>query len=252
MTKNQSQQWPLPFVIAHRGASKLAPENTIAALKAAKQAGSEWVECDIQLTKDNQPVIFHDTKLNRTTNGRGKLSDFTLSALQKLDAGSWFSAEFAGEKVPTLQAWLQCALTLKLKLNLELKCETKKESILLAESVIDHLQKYWPAHSNSIFISSSNQFALMQIQERANTLLLGLISEKIFSEKMAANLFQSNIISLHQPFKILNADYVAMLHEQSLHVLAYTVNDLSVLEKLKAIGVDGVFSDNQAFYSQKN
>lgn len=248
MRKNKSNQWPLSFVIAHRGASKLAPENTIAALKAAKQANAEWVECDVQLTKDNQCVIFHDTKLNRTTSGRGNLSDITLSALQKLDAGSWFSSAFKDEKVPTLQTWLQCALTLKLKLNLELKCETKKESILLAESVIDHLQKYWPAHSNSIFISSSNQFALMQIQERANTLPLGFISEKIFSEKMAAQLFQSNIISLHQPFKILNADYVEMLHQQGLHVLAYTVNDLIVMEKLKVMGVDGIFSDCEKLF----
>lgn len=240
--------WPLSFAIAHRGASQLAPENTISALIAAKKNNAQWVECDIQLTKDNQPVIFHDTKLNRTTNARGNLSEITLSKLKLLDAGSWFSDAFQNERVPTLQEWLRCAADLKLGLNLEIKSTTKKESIVLAECVIDHLQKYWPAHSATIFMSSSNQFALMQVAERAKSIPLGLICEKNISEKMAVNLFQSNIISIHQPYKTLNENYIEMLHENGLHVLAYTVNELAVAHELKKIGVDGIFTDSIECY----
>ncbi|OGT33513.1 MAG: hypothetical protein A3C44_01290 [Gammaproteobacteria bacterium RIFCSPHIGHO2_02_FULL_39_13] len=242
------KSWPLPFTIAHRGASQLAPENTLAALKLAKQQGATWVESDIQLTQDRHPVIFHDTTLNRTTNGKGKLSDITLSKLSLLDAGSWFSVKFKNERVPTLQEWLRCAADLTVGLNLEVKCSTKKEAILLAECIIDHLQKYWLAHANTIFISSSSQFALMQISERANSLPLGLICEKKITEKEAVALLRSNIISIHQPYKILDEKYVALLHAAGLHVLAYTVNTSQGVEKLKSINVDGIFTDAVSCY----
>ncbi|EKD77736.1 MAG: hypothetical protein ACD_42C00203G0002 [uncultured bacterium] len=247
----QKNTWPLSFAIAHRGASQLAPENTIAALIAAKKNGAQWVECDIQLTKDNQPVIFHDATVARTTNGRGKLSEVSLSRLQSLDAGSWFSLEFINERVPTLQEWLRCAADLKLGLNLEIKSTTKKESIVLAECLIDHLQKYWPAHSTTLLISSSNQFALMQVAQRAKSLPLGLIFDKIITEKMAASLLSSNIISIHQPYKILHEKYVAMLHEAGLHVLAYTVNDADRAKELKEMDVDGIFTDDEKLFSMK-
>ncbi|OGT40994.1 MAG: hypothetical protein A3F13_09650 [Gammaproteobacteria bacterium RIFCSPHIGHO2_12_FULL_40_19] len=246
-----SKHWILPFAIAHRGASKIAPENTIIALKKAKENGASWVECDIQFTKDNQPVIFHDATLARTTSGRGFLSNTTLSRVQSLDAGGWFSSEFKNERVPTLQEWLQTAAQLKLALNLEIKSTTKKESITLAETVIDHLQKYWPAHSTTLFMSSSNQFALMQIAERAKSLPLGLIIEKNISEKEAAALLNANIISVHQPYKILNASYVGMLHEMGLRVLAYTVNDLTLAMQLKVMGVDGIFTDDERLFQLK-
>lgn len=239
------------FAIAHRGASQLAPENTLAALTAAKKAGATWVECDIQLTKDGVPVILHDTTLNRTTNGRGKLLDIALSKLKTLDAGSWFSKSFQDERVPTLPEWLKLALTLQLNLNLEIKSATKKESSVLADVVIDHLQKFWPAHSTSIFISSSNLFLLMQMAECANSLPLGLIHEKKISSTAVKQLIQSNIISVHQPFKIIDQQYVEMLHENGLRILAYTVNDLACAEKLKAMDVDGIFTDNADLYDLK-
>lgn len=241
--------WPLSFAIAHRGASQLAPENTISALKIAKKHGAAWVECDIQLTKDNHPVIFHDTQLNRTTNGHGALSEITFLTLQSLDAGSWFSPEFTHERIPTLQKWLQCAAHLKLKLNLEIKSTTKKKSILFVECVIDQLQKYWSAYSTSIFISSSNLLVLMKMAERVKSLPLGFISEKKFTEQEVIHLFNSNIISVHQPFKMLTEKYVKMLHGIGLRVLAYTVNDFSCAEKLKAMGIDGIFTDNENLFS---
>lgn len=240
--------WSLPFAIAHRGASQAAPENTIAALTAAKKAGAQWVECDIQLTKDHELVIFHDTTLARTTSGRGLLSEASFARIKSLDAGSWFSPEFKDERVPTLQEWLQVASQLKLGLNLEVKSNTKKESIMLAEKIIDHLQKYWPAHSTTLLISSSNYFALMQIRDRAKSLPLGLISEKLITEKEAAEFANANIVSIHQPFKILNQAYVERLHANDLRVLAYTVNDVACADQLKLMGVDGIFTDDVALF----
>lgn len=244
--------WPCSFAIAHRGASQLAPENTIAALKAAKKAGAQWVECDIQLTKDHALVIFHDTTLTRTTNARGLLSTMDLKKLQTLDAGSWFSAEFKDECVPTLQTWLQVASQLKLGLNLEIKSNTKKESILLAEKIIDHLQKYWPAHSTTLLISSSNYFALMQIAQRAKSLPLGYICEKQLSEKEVVALVNANIVSVHQPFQLFHPGYIDLLHAHHLRALAYTVNDPACAQDLKARGIDGIFTDNEALFPITN
>lgn len=235
--------WPLPFYIAHRGASMLAPENTIAALKKAKAEGAEAVEFDVQLTRDHAVIVFHDDTLLRTTNGHGRVSKATLEKLALLDAGSWFSDQYKNERIPTLQAWLETASQLQLALNLEIKCTTKKEAMILADLIIDHLKKYWPLHSNAMLISSSNYFALMQLNERS-TFSLGLITETILSEKDMRMLYRSRIASVHQPHDMLTSEYVDTLHSNELRVLAYTVNELSRADELKRMGVDGIFSDN--------
>jgi glycerophosphoryl diester phosphodiesterase len=238
------KKWTLPFIIAHRGAPQLAPENTIASLQTAAKLGASWVECDVQLTKDGKPVILHDTTLSRTTSGSGSLSDTTFSKVQTLDAGSWFSPEFKDERVPTLQQWLQTTDKLKLGLILEIKSATKKESIALAECVIDHLQKYWPPHSTNLMISSSNPFVLKQVAERAKSIPLGFITKEKITEKKAEELLQANITSVHQYHKTLEKPYIEMLHEMGLRVLAYTVNDAVRAQELRSMGVDGIFTDD--------
>ena len=232
--------WSLPFVIAHRGAPLLATENTLDALMKAKEQGASAVECDIQLTRDQMPVILHDATLDRTTCLSGLLSKISLKKLKALEAG-----------VPTLQEWLQTAAQLKLKLNLEIKARTKKQSELLAGIVLDHIKKYWPDNLSTPFISSSNLYCLSQIAKRNKKLLTGLIIEKKISDKTCDELLKKNIISLHQPYRLLNAKYIAKLHAKGLRVLAYTVNDLKCLKKLIAMKIDGVFTDDHTLYGAK-
>src|SRR5690554_2395339 len=95
----------LPRIIGHRGAAALAPENTLAAIRAADAAGVTWVEIDVRLAADGLAVI-HDALLDRTTNGTGPVSEASLSAIASLDAGAWFGTAFAGERVPTLEVAL--------------------------------------------------------------------------------------------------------------------------------------------------
>src|ERR1700733_4706071 len=95
-----------PKVLAHRGISHLAPENTIAAFEKAKDLGCHWLEFDVMLSKDEHPVIFHDETLNRTTNAKGHLAGKTWHQLQALDAGAWFSKTYQGETIPSLEAVL--------------------------------------------------------------------------------------------------------------------------------------------------
>lgn len=92
----------VPLIVAHRGMPKAAPENTIEGFRLAHAAGADAIELDVRLTKDKKVVVIHDPTVNRTTNGRGSVRAMTLAELQRLDAGSWFSAKFAGAKVPTL------------------------------------------------------------------------------------------------------------------------------------------------------
>src|SRR5690554_5799160 len=138
---------PLPtssfLVIAHRGASAFYPENTMFAFKAAHEMGAAMIELDITLSKDGIPVIIHDEKLNRTTNGKGKVSDFTLEELKKLDAGSWFHPKFSEEKIPTLEEVLEFAQN-RIALNIEIKPEavslSPKEGV--EEKSLELVKKY--------------------------------------------------------------------------------------------------------------
>ncbi len=94
-------------IVAHRGANKVAPENTLSAFKKALAFGADMIEIDVHLTKDHQLIVIHDEELNRTTNGTGNVSDYTLAELRKFDTGSWFSKEFKGEQLPTLSETLE-------------------------------------------------------------------------------------------------------------------------------------------------
>ena len=110
-----------PLNIAHRGASTIAPENTIAAFRKALEVGAGGLEFDVHFSKDGVPVIIHDEKLERTTNCHGLVQDLNLAELQALDAGSWFSTEFAGVSIPTLDQVLDEYHSSDLVLNIELK-----------------------------------------------------------------------------------------------------------------------------------
>ncbi|MCX7124559.1 MAG: glycerophosphodiester phosphodiesterase, partial [Gammaproteobacteria bacterium] len=107
---------------------------------------------------------------------------------------------------------------------------------------------FFNAATGSILISSSNLFALTQVAERAKSLPLGFISEKSQTEKNARDLLNANIVSVHQPYQLLNQEYIDMLHASDLRVLTYTVNDLHRFEELKAMDVDGVFTDNHQLF----
>ncbi|MCB2182514.1 MAG: hypothetical protein KQH63_10840 [Desulfobulbaceae bacterium] len=125
------------LVVAHRGASGTAPENTISAMKKALACGVAMIEIDVRLTKDATIIVFHDSTLDRTTNGTGKVRDFSFQELSRLDAGSWFSEKFAGEKIPLLSDILSL-LRGKACVNIEIKPPAKDEDF---QKRIDHIAK---------------------------------------------------------------------------------------------------------------
>src|SRR3990167_7450135 len=111
----------LPPVIAHRGASAYAPENTLAAFRKAHDLGIQWIEFDVMLSADHVPIIFHDNLLDRTTNGRGEVGDFSFKALHELDAGAWFNPKFSGEHIPSLQDTVAFLRQTGMAANIEIK-----------------------------------------------------------------------------------------------------------------------------------
>ena len=118
----------LPRVIGHRGAAACAPENTLAGFRKAKALGCRWVEFDVRLTADGRPVLLHDNRLERTTDGRGRVSALSLAAVRRHDAGRWFHSSFAGERVPTLEQALMLLAELGLGANVELKAARGNEA----------------------------------------------------------------------------------------------------------------------------
>ena len=139
-------------VIGHRGCAAHAPENTLAGLRAAAAQGVAWVEIDVVLLGDGTPIILHDARVDRTTDGRGALKDLDWPRVARLDAGAWFSPEFSGERVPRLDQALDAVRSLGLGLDLELKTHGD-EGVRLVEAVVPVLRAADLAHAK--FMASS-------------------------------------------------------------------------------------------------
>src|SRR3990167_1387525 len=229
----------LSFGIAHRGAHTHAPENTLAALMAAKKAGAQWVECDVQLTRDQEAVIFHDTTLDRMTNGSGYVSQSVLSKIKSLRCQK--------EAIPTLLEWLHCCLKLNINLNLEMKAHTEKQAKVLANCVLHDLKKSrFPL--SKLLISSFYFGCLSAISKKDKNISLAFNTDKKIPDKTIRRLSEMRFFSVHQHYPLLNENEVDRLHQSGFRVLAYTVNDFATAKKLKSMGVDAIFTDNEKLY----
>ncbi|MCH9770618.1 MAG: glycerophosphodiester phosphodiesterase [Gammaproteobacteria bacterium] len=227
--------------IAHRGASAVAPENTLIALQKAAELGAKWVEFDVQLSGDQVPVIMHDYNLKRTTDREGFVNQISLEKLKTLDAGSWFDAKFAGEKVPTLIEYVKLIAELNMGMNIELKtpaCDAR----LAAECVAMILDQYWPDDLSKVLVSSGVKANLVAVKQVAPQLSMGLIQDH-WSWRLIANLKKLDCLSVHLNHRCLTEKRVKKLKQANFLVLAYTVNDLKRAEELFTWGVEAVFSD---------
>ncbi len=232
----------LPKLIAHRGASHYAPENTLAALNKAHELGAKWIEFDVMLTSRNEGIIFHDDTLDRTTNGRGKVSQTPYQAIATLDAGSWFSGEYAGEKVPTLEQWLRAAASLGLGINLEMK-GSRRDAKRLAKEVFTALARHWSPTLPAPLISSKSLACLGAVRQLAPKMMLGYISNR-WPHHWQKIVSQLNCVSLHIFYKRLTQLRVKQLKKAGLLVLAYTINDAADANALFEMGVDAIFTND--------
>jgi len=230
----------LPPIIGHRGAAARAPENTLAGFRAAKGLGCEWVEFDVRLTADGAPVVCHDDKLDRTTDGRGRISGLPLMALRQVDAGGWFNARFAGERIPTLDEVLALCRDLGLGANVEIKAERGRAAATAAAvaDCLDRLRDALPI----ILISSFLPDAIAASAEQVPQIPRGLLWRKLpRGWRQIAAKFDCATIHLGQAE--LTQAGAAQVRAAGYPLLVYTVNEPARARQLFGWGVTSVFSD---------
>lgn len=230
-----------PPVFAHRGANQYAPENTIAAFLKAQELGVRWVEFDVMLSKDQQVVVFHDDKLNRTSTGKGYVHALTYEDLRTLDAGSWFNRLFKEEKIPSFIEVIDFLKKHNMGANVEIKAFPGME-ILTVEKVLTIMEAEWSADMLPPLISSFSLLALQTVKKISNKFYLGLLLDKwIKNWKDNADLLQCASVHLNQ--KIATPARVSEIKSAGFQVYCYTVNDRMRAEELFDMGVDALFSD---------
>jgi glycerophosphoryl diester phosphodiesterase len=225
------------FVVwAHRGASGIAPENTLAAFRLAQFCGADGIELDVRPAADKVPVVMHDETLDRTTNAHGMLQRYAARDLQRIDAGSWFGPEFAGEPVPQLDGVLHWAGP-DLLLNVEIK------EFSAGMAVIDLLERY---PDRRVLVSSFDHALLAALRARAPLLPIGFLSEaRRWHEHLDAAI-ACRAESLHPRQDRVTAEQVEDCHVRGIKVYPWVVDGRERLLSLAAMGVDGVFTNYPA------
>lgn len=235
-------QWPVAKIIAHRGASSVAPENTLAALQKAFELGATWVEADVRLTLDNQPVIFHDADLSRCTNGRGPVRKTPYAVIAGLDAGSWFNPQYAGEKVPTLDQWLQAAARQGCGVILDLKGGWR-DAKQLADQVSVALSRHWRSDLPRPLISSDSPACLRAVAAHQLGWNLAYIMQKQ-KRGWVKVVEKLHCVAVHLDHEFLSERWLNQLKKHKLHIAAYTVNDPVRAQQLFDWGIESVFTDD--------
>lgn len=220
--------------IAHRGFSAYYPENTMLAFTKAKEEGfCHGIELDVQLTKDNIPVIIHDENLDRTTDGHGLIKDFTYKSLRTLDAGK-------GEKIPSLEEFLEFCKAEKLLINLELK-----NSIIdykdIEEKVLALIYKYNLA--SSTIISSFNHYSMVKIKKLDKNIKTGLLYDACIF-KAEEYCLKCSADALHPfYFSLFKDNVVENIHNNGILLNPYTVNSENNMKKLIDLKVNGIITN---------
>lgn len=233
--------WPFPAWIAHRGAGKLAPENTLAAFRRGAAHGFRAFECDVKLSADGVPFLLHDATLERTTDGQGTAGNLPWAALSQLDAGRWHSPENAGEPLPTLQAVASYILANGFRLNLEIKPTPGLEQAT-GEAVGLACTRLWPAAATPPLFSSFRPEALAGAMSSAPAIPRALLLDTLWDGwlPVAQKLGCVAVVTNH---RLMDAALMASLAGNGLRGLCYTVNDAAEAQRLLALGVAGVITD---------
>ena len=214
--------------VAHRGWSGKAPENTLAAFRQAMgEPAVRWVELDVHLSRDLVPVVIHDPTLKRTANGKGRVCDFTVRELSRLDAGSWFGSAFAGERIPTLDQVL--ALTTgRCRLNIEIKGEDTPPAQIVGQ-VLGALRRRQA--DNEVVVTSFRPSVLSEVRKQSATIRTGLIVEH--NPPDLIDTLQSLGCSLLSiGFRHLTERLLRQAAEAGIDVMAWTVNEAADLSRL--------------------
>ncbi|WP_243522216.1 glycerophosphodiester phosphodiesterase [Bacillus pseudomycoides] len=250
--KNQSSQ---VITIAHRGASAYTPEHTIPAYRLGQQLKGDYIEIDLQMTKDGHLIAMHDDTLNRTTNGSGLVKDHTLAEIKRLDAGSFFNRkypnlakeEFKDVKVPTLEEIIE---TFGHDARYYIEIKSPDDYPGMEEKLLDILSQYQLSDPSvakeRIIIQSFSKESLKKIHSLNSTIPL----VQLLTYKKAVGLtnteiedYKSYCIGLGMNYKRLDAEVIQQIHNQGLKVHPFTVNEEEDMKKMIEWGVNGMFTN---------
>jgi len=231
-------------VIAHRGASAYYPENTLPAFEAAIAMGADMVELDVQLSSDKEVVVFHDEKISRCTDGRGKLSDYTLTQLKKLDAGIRFDKKFKDTRIPTLAEVLDLCEN-RIAVNIEIKTEAVGRMFFggIEEKCL-HLVERCGMRERVVF-SSFDPRAVMHLKQIDNHVPVAVLFEKKhYGSRLPSDVVESvGADAFNCSASELNKKWLADLKANRIPVHVYTVDDATKMKKFIESGVNGIFTN---------
>jgi glycerophosphoryl diester phosphodiesterase len=241
--------WPYPRWIAHRGAGKLAPENTLAAFRAGASHGYRMFECDAKLSADGVPFLMHDATLGRTTNAREIFGpaasptggDHAWSELARLDAGGWHSRSYAGEPLPTLENISRFCMANGHCLNIEIK-PTPGAERRTGEVVARHADRLWNNAPVAPLLSSFQPEALQGALDTAPNLPRGLLLDALDKGWLEAAL-SLECVAVVCNHAVWDASAVTQARSAGLRCLSYTVNDEWAAQRLLELGTDGIITD---------
>jgi glycerophosphoryl diester phosphodiesterase len=236
--------WPYPRLIAHRGGGRLAPENTMAGMRAGAEHGFRMFEYDVKLSKDNVLILLHDDDVDRTTDGHGPARDKNWAELAALDAGAWHSQAYAGARIPTLDEVARYTIAQGIASNVEIKpCPGRETETGTAVALA--VRELWRDAALPPLLSSFSEEALAAAHVAAPQLPRALLVAKIPSD-WRDRLVQHDCIGFNVNQKDVTPELVRAVHEAGYRLSAWTVNDPIRARALLDWGVDALFTDELA------
>lgn len=240
----------MPLILAHRGASAYAPENTIAAFRLAHELGADGIELDVQLTRDKIPVVLHDDTVERTTNGKGRVCDLTVAEIARLDAGTWKTEDYRGESVPTLARvfdelsdWLRpVGRTRPCLINVELKTEYFFTDGL-EQIVLNVIARY--GLQDRILLSSFSPLSLHRARSINRDLPRGLLYDSTMPLHLrkAWLRFWADPLAMHPEVTMIDAAYMHWARQKKLQVNTWTVDDPAEARRLAELGIHAIITN---------
>jgi glycerophosphoryl diester phosphodiesterase len=231
----------LPRLIGHRGAALLAPENTLAGFRKAAEAGARWVEFDVRLARDGRCVLLHDDTLERTTTGSGRADLLGFEELQRVDAGAWFGAAFAGERIPSFEETIELLEALGLGANVEVKPGRGAEAAT-GKAVAEVLRARWPKSLPTPLVSSFKEASLAAVREAAPEFPRGLLVGAV-PRDWRGRAEALGCVTVHCDHKRLERAQAREIVEAGFPLLAYTVNDPARADELWDWGLTTMITD---------
>ena len=233
--------WPYPKLAAHRGAGKLAPENTLAAFRFGHQHGYRMAEFDVKLSADGIAFLLHDATLDRTTNARGRADALTWRELSQLDAGSWHSPWYAGEPLPALATVARWSRANGVAVNIEIKPTPGRERETGAAVAVD-AKALWSGEPVPPLLSSFSEAALEAARDAAPELPRAFLTEAL-PDDWRERLMKLGCIAVDIKHTLLTKARVDEFHDAGMRIATWTANEPAKVADLLAWGVDTLITD---------